>query len=846
MCLSGPSVGVSVFALMLSLGSGASAAPAKADAGKSEAPTKAEAKGTTKADTKGTAKADTKGKARAPVIEPLPAEDPADAAAGSLPALQARLGEVEKAIAGAEKIAADAARRSEAEDARKLVAGQLLLEDGDAEQAAITFLELTEAAPESPAGIQARFFLGEALYRLGMRAWALECFTRTLADGRADAQRYHQKTLARLLDLSAPRREAGFARRPGLAALPELRGRLRALGLPTAKEPPAGVVEPASEAAVVARIQAIAAEDRIPELRYAHGRWLTLRGEHAAAIAELDALNPTSIPLTRGGPGARWRLRAAYVAGVAALAMGEVDDALERFAQIIKAGPSAAEDRQILELAWLGRARVHHDRGDLERSLAAYRRIGRASPYYFTALYESAWVLLHAERFELAVQALDRVLALEPAGPLAPEVQQLRGKVKIAQDDLAGAEEAFEGLRQEFERQGLTLGASVAPASYFAAIAAADMEGFDLGGVIPAASLPIARQIPRARQAQAIAQEIGGLDRELDQLRADLARMESAVAARERARLFTDLGGQVAALERADDDLLEVMEALCARAGKGIDARALVDLEDRRKKARALVDDPQGTAGRRRSPQRRLDGLRDLVDELDAAAEAMRAELAGSERGFLVAAAQGKARASEAHVAAVIEMRQALGELERESRALRERIGRLEVAVRFDDPYRAARAAAVRTYRAYLVAMYAAIVRAAPDGEGQALWKRVEALGARAAAGHDKLDAAAGLRLERAITVLREERANLDAYRGELSDLLGRAEPTIGDVVAATYTDVAGEVANWRMRSEVGKLDAAFARKEAEARRAQSLERQRDRDQREIDRALEQAKEASQ
>ncbi|HFE46290.1 MAG TPA: hypothetical protein ENJ18_12465 [Nannocystis exedens] len=762
-----------------------------------------------------------------------------------LGSLSGRLGEAKLAIEGALKVASASAAKSDEENAKRLVEGQLLLQE-DPERAAIIFLGLTEGYPEAPAGLQARFFLGEALYLLEMSSWAAECFQQNLADKRGDAVRYHQRSLARLLDLGAPRRQPGFARRPGLSALPELRGRLRALGLPVTRQPPDSVLDDAAMAAIVLRVEAIAGEDRGAELRYAYGRYLHIRGEEERAIAELDALNPMDIPLSRGGPDARWRVRAAYLAAVATLAAGDVDDALSRFAAIIKSHPSRtnSRDRAVVELAWLARARIHHDRGDFERSLKAYRRIGRASPYYFTAVYESAWVLIRADRFALAAQALERLLAIEPGGPLVPEIRQLGGKLRILQGDLVGAEAAFAELSKEFEGRALALASTVAPAEYFSAIVGADMEGFDLAAVIPRSSVAIARSLPRASQAESIGQTIGVLDRELTELRAQLTRMEAAINAPERVRLFTDLGGQTAVLDGAEWDLVEVMEGLCARAGAAIDAKSYGKLEEQRLGLRASIAEPLSEEDKLRSPQRRIDRLGDFLEQLKAAHAALEAQVTAAEYGLLESASRN-AKLSQVQVEAVIEMRTALAALAREADDLQEVLGGVEVELRFNDPYRGARAVAMIAYRRYLGAMYAAILKSAPDKEGAALWKQSQQLASQLGVARGKLDEAAGARLARALGVLREERVNLDQIKNELMALRGTAQADLGAVIHATYSDVAGEIANWQMRSEVGVLDVAWARKESEAKAAQHLERERDRDRREIDRALEMAEELS-
>lgn len=100
------------------------------------------------------------------------------------PEIPADLRSVVVALAAADEAAAAAEQavrrddsRSDAELARRLVAGQVMLSQRDHERAAVVFLDLLENAPASPAAAQARFYLGEALLLLGMRRWAAECFS---------------------------------------------------------------------------------------------------------------------------------------------------------------------------------------------------------------------------------------------------------------------------------------------------------------------------------------------------------------------------------------------------------------------------------------------------------------------------------------------------------------------------------------------------------------------------------------------------------------------------------------------------------------------------------------------
>ena len=89
--------------------------------------------------------------------------------------------------------------------------------------------------------------------------------------------------------------------------------------------------------------------------------------------------------------------------------------------------------------------------------------------------------------------------------------------------------------------------------------------------------------------------------------------------------------------------------------------------------------------------------------------------------------------------------------------------------------------------------------------------------------------------------MLREERVNLDLYQRQLDELGGRARETLGEVMEATFRDVASELAHWQVRSEVGLLDIVWAIKQVETDAAQQIEKQRDRDLRLLDEVVKHA-----
>ncbi len=769
-----------------------------------------------------------------------PAADPEIPA--SLQSVLVSLAAVEEVAVAAEQAARRDATRSDAELARRLVAGQVMLAQRDSERAAVVFLDLLENAPASPAAAQARYYLGEALLLLGMRRWAAECFSGTLADPGADARRLHQKAVARLLALASPGRGPGFARKPGLGAMPELRARMQALGLTSAAPQtpaiaPLGELGPTDILRLRGWVESVAPEQRSAELRYAHGRHLFLSRDYSAAFAELEALAPGDQPLDLRGGDARWRLRATYIAGAAAAALGQAELAMVRFNKLASALVRTPEDREIRDLAWLARARLYADAGDQAEAIRAYRQVGRGSPLFGEAMYETAWALLRAGRPEVALAALQQVLEVSPDSPVAPEALQMRGKLQIQQRAWKAAELEFTALRRDFETRAKALAGTLTveadAAAYYSAVAGSDGPEFKLDALLPRAALPLARGMRRASQAEDLAQETGAVTRMLADTRDLLARMEAATQASERARLFVDLGAQWSALDQAGFELADASERLLAHAGAKLEPSSFAAIERSRQAQRKPVDTLRTGSSAR---ERRILDVAPLHAELAADAARLRAQLVALERSQL---ASGRPRTA-AFFSEATALRAALAEAEAGAATLHARVTEARATVRFTDPLLTARRSALTSYRSFLGSAVDGAAKAVADPAVTALFARLRRADARLTAARNKIDAAASKRLAAAIVVLRDERRKLDEYAAELGELRERALGTIGQTTAAAVRDVGAELRYWTIRSEVGLLDVAWAVQHGEQDEAERLERSRDQGFKELDRALDQ------
>ncbi len=743
-----------------------------------------------------------------------------------------------------ERAVGERARTTDKELARRLVRGQLMLAESDFDRAAIQFLDLVENHGQRAAGRQALYYLGESLTHLDMQNWAAECFTATLGSASRDARQLQQKALARLLDLAMPRRPEGFARQPGLSATPEFRARLEAIGVSTDAVPPSGVFTGADLGRLGTWAHSIPVEKRGLDLQYAYGRFLYLTGEHEAARDELDRMWPPKPPGTGQATLRDWWMRAGYVAAAAALAMGDHENAVLRFEALTQFEAGGSSDAEIVALSWMALGRIYHDQHATERAVAAYRQISRRSPQFAEAMYETAWTQLRAGAFEPALKTLDVLLVYAPDSVIVPEIKQLRGKLKIQQADWQGAEEEFIALRREFAKLSDALARQLKTpgeaAKYFASVAVEDADQFSLASVMPGEAVSMARRLPRALQAEGVAIGLGQLRRDLDDARALLARMEETVDAPQRARLFTDLGGHLAALDAASIDLIDLQEQLIRRAGsRARQVRLPRQLDVAQKRARLALEHPTVANQTRDAIVQRLEALAESIHKQDLVVTSLRAQLVATEQYY--EQTLGRQRiSSEGFLLQAAESREAIASLERRTSMLRSEARQLGTALRFSDPWHDARAVLLVKYRKLLAKIFGTVARQAREPEAIALWRRVEGLHQRIVAGYVRLDTAAGRRLHAGIRVLEEERGNLDAYLVELDGLRPPGIALVGEALEASYRDVVGEAENLVSRSEVGLLDVAWAIQEVEAAQIRRLEANRARDLEELERVLNQ------
>lgn len=182
--------------------------------------------------------------------------------------------------------------------------------------------------------------------------------------------------------------------------LPTVPGAARATAEPTREEALAALAEPAYDA----------------EVRRRAALWLARKGVMEDVPVLVDALRDVD-PLVRAfAENALWQVWSRsgdeevdrlFATGVAQMAAGQGQLAVETFTRVIERKPEFAE-------GWNKRATVYYLLGDYEKSLADCSEVLKRNPQHFGALSGYGMIYLQLDQPERALDYFERALGVNP------------------------------------------------------------------------------------------------------------------------------------------------------------------------------------------------------------------------------------------------------------------------------------------------------------------------------------------------------------------------------------------------------------------------------------------------
>ena len=276
-----------------------------------------------------------------------------------------------------------------------------LLEDYD--RASIMLASLIDGLePEEFASYdEALFLLGDSLYEV-RRYQAARTYFQELVDQAQPTSSFYQPAIVRLLEIAA--------RLQDYEGVDDLYDRLDDM------------------------------ENVSPSIHYTRGKTLYQEGRYEAARPWFQ----------RAARDEDYAFMARYFEAVSLVADGRMSEGQEIFEELTRSTASSERDRQVLELAYLGRGRLAYEQGDYPEAIDQYLQLPRTSQYFARALYELTWALVSEGNYQAALRNLEILLISDPEPQFVPQARAMMADMAMRLGHYEDARQWFEELLETF------------------------------------------------------------------------------------------------------------------------------------------------------------------------------------------------------------------------------------------------------------------------------------------------------------------------------------------------------------------------------------------------------------
>jgi hypothetical protein len=561
--------------------------------------------------------------------------------------------------------------------------------------------------------------------------------------------------------------------------------------------------------------------------------------------------------------------RARYLRAAIATRRGDLAKALGIFDEILASKPVAREDAAVRELAHLGRGRILYELDRLDESVDAFQAIDYDSPYLGSMLYEVTLTfvrrgqlalrgakgdglteLQRRERarleYQRALRQLDDLRSLDPEGERAADIDLLAANLRLQRLEFEQAEALFNNVLGRYRSVDESLGSLIGDAS-IADKVLADILALEkdprtsLQSPLPLVAAQSAARLREVAQAVLVFKQLQESRADVAASRAMLDRLDEQLAPDNpsRAELFKPLRSAVERSLSLANTLLSLRaravaaERRLARPGEDERSR-LAEIAARRevleRQVEALPRTAEEFAARRERLRERANGIDRSIHEIELTNGHLRAAATSLE--WLAAQDPDPARASSLRARAR-DVGVEIAAHELRMRELKARTAQVRAAV----VTAGGRGSAEERLRSSLEAAYAeerAVLQSVRDPasalayrELDAVFARLDDISRRNTGFRERLDAGVEARLSGVRATLASERTALATYDAGLASLEGRAAALRGSATADALEHVRNEIGHIVLRSDVGLVDSAFSRKQAETEMISALQRAR-------------------
>jgi tetratricopeptide (TPR) repeat protein len=591
-----------------------------------------------------------------------------------------------------------------------------------------------------------------------------------------------------------------------------------------------------------------------PDVQYVYAKWLTRRADLPAAERQRRAAEAFQ-PLT--AQGSRFRLPSLYFLGVLRVQAQDYAGAMERFGEVTSSKPTEEREQRIIELADLGLARLLVETGHVPEAVDEYQAISQDSPAFPEALYEMAWAKVRAEDWAGARNATDILLLVAPDSPLAPEAQILQGhlllklkKYKEATETYNGVITTYAPVRDEIDRM---LAVQKDPVAYFDNLLARNEKTLDVNTLLPPLALKWASAQEDVGQALRVVGALEGGKKGVSESRAIADRILKALDERgaeafpslqegtTRAEAVANgLASAEATLDAAEIDALDPLLTHEERLELG---RLQASLSADRAKLGSLPSTSAEVSARRSRMQGRMDAVDREAFRLGTDLQSMNAMLVATQKW--VADTRGQRRDGpedeKQFTERLMSEQRSLQALEQEVEKLRGQLvaerGLVDTAVSGEDAIRQEMASTSSSIRGVLAGVEP---RAGGDGaqfvaRTRDLRTQIGTLQQRTTTAQSALRERVKLKGQEIREKVVAEAKLLDGYGKDVGNVSGDAQQLVGRMAYDSFRRVRRQFYDLVLKADVGVVDSAFTKKQAQTTSIQKVASQKEEELRALD-----------
>ncbi len=593
------------------------------------------------------------------------------------------------------------------------------------------------------------------------------------------------------------------------------------------------------------------------EVSYALGRMYFLAGEMGKSKDRL-----VQIP-----PGDAYYLRAQYLIGANLVKEGKLVDGLRQYDTILRTVPPVADaDPEVRELCHLARGRLYYELDKYDEAVDAYNYIDVDSDYLATMLYEVIWTYVRRagnartntdleekerqaaadKEYESALERLQVLDYLESETDLEADIKILMGNLQIQRRAFPEATSTFASVLGLYgpadDELRLMVEDPVARQQLLRDILTLEQGGLAAETKLPRLAAERAKQNTEVAKALSIYRELDRSKAEIVATQKLLSKLEQRLNQPDRAGLFKEVASplvrakanktnllkaeakvldvkRVAARLKATDEQKLRMASLAARTNESRDA-----LE-------RITSDEESIKAERGAREGQLRVLSERMSEVRVLLQGVKAQVRAVDG--MISRAKQQSNASPLEVRNLRKelafFNQNVRALEAEQEAIDEEIRDMRDELKLtagrgvgDTAVRQAFEQAARDENTLLNEILG------PEAaKFAAIEARLADMKRRNQTFIDRVEAVVQKRVKEFQGAIATERSNLDDYRRRVASMEADAAAFRDTATAIALEHVRAVLGQVVIRADVGLVDVAWARKQAETEKIAELQRAR-------------------